>query len=521
MPDIEDTGPSAEQPVASMQPKPAAALGRGSLLIAFIAMLCLIIGPGAPLILRPFSRPVIQVAIPASQSGRLVQEVLSKWDRKNFDIDIVPLSHDNLFKAEIGNTGQFDVLMVDDPWLAQLATLHKLKPVPRPKFDNYLPKFVPEFLRLSYYRNRYPRRPELAALTANDQVHVDIAKLKKVGDDYGFYALPFLGNTQAIVRNNASTGETKAVEVMAKPWSDLISKTPYFLMRMGTNNGALADFLPILWAEGGCLIRTDSAGHELSGLHKSMAAEKAFNFSLAAAAAAPLQHARFNDDDVQTYLLKRPDSIAISWLAYRKFGTPQTITENKGSSVTWYGMPPAEPVNDPANDGCSLDEPRVEAGKQGPGTLGVWLLAVSSNSSHPAQAWDFIQWAFDHLPLPATGATAAGSCASTGEIEPADKDLLKGYPTPFEDQLSCGAQVAVRHSAPRPSHPKWNEIEDAVGLRIRQMHWRTLTSTEVVDSADCKLHEIIENESVEDLSVRSDREKHFSSWSHCPEIPIP
>jgi hypothetical protein len=160
-------------------------------------------------------------------------------------------------------------------------------------------------------------------------------------------------------------------------WSTLKDKDPRFLMRMGSNNSAVADFLPILRGEGGCLIINSKAKNpDRSALGTNGIAAQALADSLDLVKHGPIQHARFMDDDVQTYVLNMPDSIAISWLAFVgwKPSAERTPRDNTGE-IRWYLMPKAAPH---AQSLWADEAAAIEA----PGTLGAWLLPVNSHSGN-------------------------------------------------------------------------------------------------------------------------------------------
>jgi hypothetical protein len=390
------------------------------------------------------------------------------------------LTYDKLFEAETTTdpkAEQFDVMMVDDPWLAQLVEEGRLEQITNHTLEHQLSgvkltEFAPEFLSVAYYRKSQPyaadRRPTRDQLKQPKQTHPDLAKLKALsGSGYGLFALPYLGNVQAIVRHTAESKKPDPLGVVDQvTWSTLKEKDPRFLMRMGSNNSAVADFLPILRAEGGCLITNGmEANPDRSALSSNGIAVQALADSVDLVKHGPIQHARFMDDDVQTYVLNMPDSIAISWLAFVGWRPSlEKAPQGNTGEIRWYLMPKAAPN---AQRPCADEAAAVEA----PGTLGAWLLAVNSHSREQRSAWVFVSMVLQDLA----------------------KSAPEGFPTPFEDQLSRKRwiQSAVHNSVPRPSHPRWHDIENAVGIRIRQAHWGTLDPAEAIKRADLDVDQIL------------------------------
>jgi hypothetical protein len=455
-----------------------------------------LIGVGAPMAYKLEPHTLIQIGIPDSQTGNYMLATLEKWkpeEHGGIELEATPLSYEDLLFAETDTTPPpFDVMMVDDPWLAQLAHWGRLAAVPENQFHDFFVGFAPEFLRVAYYQDpkdaRTPRRPALAALTTKGQTHPDVEQLDKLHGNYTLYALPYVGNVQVIARHSPASGEDDLHTPLAGGqvgWSFLMNPGTQFFMRMGSNNGAVADFLPLLWSEGGCLIRRNAQGQEISGLSDNGAGLATLDLSLKLVANGPIQYARFTEEDVQTYLKNTPESIGISWLAFRIRGLLTQDLQNRNGSIRWYSMPAMDPE---VKTSCDSDLPLAETGKRSPGTLGAWLLAVNSSSTRQNDAWKFVHWALQQIGN-AKRPPWAAECSD--EIEPIGNDPLNGFPTPFEDQLSCGARKAVRNSRPRPSHPRWHEIEDAVGFRIRQVHWGTLKSTEAMHDIEGEVNEIL------------------------------
>ena len=498
MPELEEpeTG-RAEVPAASEGPRQNGKMPgkKVRVTLSLTGFVCLI-GIGAPLAYKFEPRAVIQIGIPESQMGNHIQETLEKWkpeEHGRIELEAIPLSYEDLLFSETDTRPPpFDVIMVDDPWLAQLAHWGRLAAVPESQFRDFFTGFAPEFLHVAYYQDpkdvKTPRRPALAALTLKGQTHPNLEQLDKLHGSYTLYGLPYVGNVQVIARHSPASGKDDLRVHLAAGhagWPSLVNPGTQFYMRMGSNNSAVADFLPLLWSEGGCLIAKNAQGQEISGLSDSGPALAALDLSLKLVASGPIQYARFKEEDVQTYLKNTPDSIGVSWLAYRSGLLRQASPQNGNGGIRWYSMPT---VDTEVKNSCNSDVPLVDTGKRSPGTLGAWLLAVNSSSKQRDEAWKFVHWVLQQVRDVKTPPSAA-ECSD--EIEPVGNDPLNGFPTPFEDQLTCGSRKAVRNSRPRPAHPRWREIEDALGFRVRQVHWGTLKSTEAMHDVEGELNEIL------------------------------
>jgi hypothetical protein len=304
-------------------------------------------------------------------------------------------------------------------------------------------------------------------MTLNDSPEtLDPAKLRKLGSSYGLYAVPYIGNAQTLA---ASTQRPLA---QAQSWKGLAKNlqgtNSTFYSRLGSNNSAVADFLPILWANGGCIVGGTS-DHEVAGFTADgrTAAHDALDMSMKLAGSNPVQYTRFGEEDVYQGLQASSNAAGVSWLAYRN--------DKLSGSLRWYRMPDGEmPVRSPCQGSAEISS---DGNNLRTGVLGMWALAVPNGSTNHDLGWTFIAWALKQWSHPAEQ-VASDHCSVSRELtDPA------GVPTPFEDQLTCDVRCLIRHSRPRIADPDWHEIEAAVGLRIREAHWGMRSLDEAVDLA--------------------------------------
>ena len=223
----------------------------------------------------------------------------------------------------------FDVALVDDPWIAELASKHVLRTIPDDLIKKDAPiiaDYAPEFLRVCFYRDRVPGRP-----TLDDMKEPDKTVLKKEG--YQIYALPYLGNMQAL----AVSPQVRSV--VERPGNKLtwtqIEQTAKgnvrFYSRLGSDNGALVDFLPILWSYGGCLVRRNGE-KEISGFSGEAGSpeRRALQTSLNISLRSSPEYSRFDEDVLFDYIGTQPDLLSVSWLAFRS---------KRKSGIDWHTMP--------------------------------------------------------------------------------------------------------------------------------------------------------------------------------------
>jgi hypothetical protein len=438
-----------------------------------------------------WQKPIIRVAILDAQPGRRLEKDLETWrkehqladtfaEKNSSEIHVFAFNYEELYSVvtDPSKLAEFDAVMIDDPWMATLVENDQLDAVPVDTFAAMLPRFAPEFLRTSYYRKqlRGSRRPTLswvkAAMTAPT----------KNSDAFGLYALPYVGNAQSLVTVGSDiTSDSPALRTWSGIRDNLARWHGTFYSRLGTNNSALVDFLPLLWANGGCLVAQSDNG-EVSGLEQTgfHAATTALQMSKKLAEKSSVQYTRFKDEEVNRSLTQSDsDAVGVSWLAYRVKKDSKTERGLK-SELHWHPMPGAEPSAEIAPI-CQSNEERLAAkdaeaqhmaARENNGAFGLWSLAVPRRRDHPKLAWGFVKWALDMR------RNDRADRAELAVVDESCKDCLekvddKYFPTPFEDQMTPKVKDLIRRSRPRVSHPDWFEIEAAIGFRIREAHWGT------------------------------------------------
>ena len=439
-------------------------------------------------------RPVLRVALVDSNSGErlrlavpALQKKLSDSAGKPVDIHVFSIPYDDLYRSlheqereEAVPSQQFDVVLVDDPWIAELASKHVLSPLPddwleNPALKRTILNYAPEFLRVDFYRNTAPRRPQLDDLW-------DVPETVSIGraaaafrKGYKLYGLPYVGNMQALtVSPNIKDGAIGAVGGSGTTWSGLRAQTDKgpvrFYSRLGSDNGALIDFLPILWSYGGCLVSTDRDGREVTGFtaRPDSPEWRALDTSIAISRRSSPEYSRFDEDVLFRFVSDKANLLSISWLALRGRSLQAPGSHGPG----WYQMPVNEEGPSP---GCADNEER--RGTRRSGGLGLWSLAIEAGASERELAAQFVQYAVEDLwndagsGDPVCSAHGGNTPAQLEELPP-DRSVF--YPSPLLSKMSCATRKMVALARPRISHPEWHKIEHAVGLRVREAHWQTI-----------------------------------------------
>src|SRR5262249_5372070 len=146
-------------------------------------------------------------------------------------------------------TGPFDVIMLDDPWLPALllctgeekgsitCRLHHLEFQNNKRFQELeLSDFLESCLRVCLYPYNPSYRP------SSD---------RQVFNNSGFYALPFVGNSQLFCRL-----KTRPESSVMTSWEEVLKETVDrgkqgqlgYIMRVGPGNSIVTDFMPIFWS---------------------------------------------------------------------------------------------------------------------------------------------------------------------------------------------------------------------------------------------------------------------------------
>jgi len=365
-------------------------------------------------------RPTLTIAVHQGVEGVPLKQVAQQFCQKVYrgDIKVVELDYDELYEAEwsaVAGRGasypfesypRFDVIMLDDPWLPALAASNQLRPL------------------------------DVAALTGNNVQDFPPASLKACQVASAYYALPFTGNSQLFCR---ATRKGAPKTALPANWKQLLEpgfaeagRVPY-AMRLRPGNSIATDFFPILWE----FAPKSFTEQDYLNLDPKQSAAALETFRRLAAtqnwAGAVTQ-----DVDVAVSLALGSASSGIVWsswaMALERLEDQVGAASGAQLEFGWFGDESSKPL------------------------LGNWLLAVPSNSPHPQQAEQFIQFAIakEHMEM------AAKFGNPPARISVLSGDLRKTYP-------SFGAQLAsLKQARPRPRTPCWREVERKVGDALSQ-----------------------------------------------------
>ena len=203
-------------------------------------------------------------------------------------VEVVELPYANLFEKEeldlTSRTGAYDVIMMDDPWFPLMSDNGNLAELPRQPDSDFLPTCV-----------------QVCQRAADDR----------------YFALPYVGNAQLFFYREDLF--QKYGIAPPKTWDDVLAaaktigareKMFGYVMRAAPGNAVVADFMPLLWAFGGDILRAGKPNCD------SPEAIEALRFMLQLGKYSPPGYAGFNADEVSAHLLQSTAVMSINWPAW-------------------------------------------------------------------------------------------------------------------------------------------------------------------------------------------------------------
>lgn len=336
-------------------------------------------------------------------------------ERTGIEVEVQPLGYselrDKLVTEMLQKTGAFDVVMLDDPWLAEFASqgfLENMDELLRQRGVGVDPDFVPSTVEVSRYEGV-------------------------------LYALPYVGNVQLFVYRKDLFDKYGLGE--PRTWDDVLraAKTIFegeggevygYVIRGKKGNPVVTNFLPIFWGYGARIV--DDMGDP-----KVLSEEgiRALNAFIELKNYAPPGTENFNSPEVKAALYNGKTAMTIVWPAWvPALDDPgQSMVAGKVVVTT---TPGARPM------------------------IGAWLLAVPTTSKNKEAALDFILFVLERdmqrrLALEAGVPPTRSSVYTDGDVVA----KFSWYPIQLE---------ALKVAQPRPRLPQWSKIEDILANYIHQ-----------------------------------------------------
>jgi len=371
----------------------------------------------------------LTIAVNAGVEGTALKLAAKEWGAaRSVDIEVVELPYANLFEKE-----QLDLTSRTGAYDVIMMD------------DPWFPLMAGNGNLATL-----PRAPDGDFLPSCTQV----CKL----DNGAYFALPYVGNAQLFFYRRDLFDKYSLTA--PKTWDDVLSAAKLiggkekmfgYVMRAAPGNAVVADFMPILWAFGGDL---PSSQKDFSP------AIDALRFMLELGKFAPPGYAGFNADEVSAHLLQSTAVMSINWPA-------------------WIAA-----MDDPAKSkvvGKIGFIPMPGEREKGVSELGAWLVGVPAASHHASDAFDFIYWA--------TEAEQMKQAALRGN--PPTRRSVFAAPDLIAKFRAFPAQLATLESArPRPRTPRWNEIENALGIYLSKANGGAMDPAEAIHRAADAIRDI-------------------------------
>jgi ABC-type glycerol-3-phosphate transport system substrate-binding protein len=377
--------------------------------------------------LPPFHQR-LRIAIHEGGTGAPLLHIAEGFSAKH-DVEIVLAPYGQLYNREWaslrGDPSEqpFDVIMLDDPWLARFATPEKdggaapLRPLEgelRKRLESdYFAKSVSHVCQIPYCVEKRPC----------------------VGTPR-YYAVPFVANTQLFARGPAVPEDTPDWEKVqqAKERLDQSGRAFGYAMRRGPGNSIVTDFIPILWsycpecwhAGIGPLPEREglAAIEKLVQLSRNDKGKRRPGFA----------DESLDDFDLASYWAKDAADMGLVWSSW-------------AMSL----------ANIRANDGAKHQMIRYDVVPGSRPALGAWLLAIPANARYPGLAEEFLSWATDRDRMI--------DAARQGNPPPV-AGLLSSLPLSGKFDFSEAQQQSLAKAHPRPRTPCWKDLESQIGTTL-------------------------------------------------------
>jgi multiple sugar transport system substrate-binding protein len=390
------------------------------------------------------------IAVPSGSEGDGLRAAAADYTAmKGINVEIVQAPYSNLFEqaanAGATNSGVFDIILMDDPWIPFFAENGHLE-----ELDSYF---------------------EAAGLEGPDDdfLSKSLAICRNPYETGAWVCLPYVGNAQMFFYDGAKFAE-QGVEGAPATWDDVITAAKamteagggrYFgyVFRGGEGNPVVADFMPIFWSYGADLFNEDRSAVTID----TPEAAKAMETFMALKETAPQGVESYSADEVGRALAAGTAASSINWPNW-----VATFEDPSQSQVV--GKISYSPIPAGTNPGSS--------------EIGHWTMGIMKASENKQEAFDFMLWATspEQIKISATRGNPPVRRSVFTDPELTAQDQFRHYPILME---------AIEASTPRPRHPKWPEIENAFGKELSAAVAGTITPAEALTNAQAAVEAIV------------------------------
>lgn len=384
----------------------------------------------------------LTIAARAGSMADALTEVVKQYEEKTGNkVQVNAMPYDNLKETVVldvrNNSGAFDLVMIDDPWMPEFAEAKLLT-----NLDSYFPDGLD-----------------------SDFVQKSVALGKVPYETGSTYAVPLIGNVQMFFYRNDLV-EKYDVEA-PKTWDDVLTfaetikdeepETFGYALRGQRGNPIVSNYLPLFWAYGGKVL-----DENMKPQVNTEAGVKAMEMYMKLKETGPKGVETFDSDQIATSLTQGQVAMTIAW--------PSWVSEvdNKENSnvvgkVNFSAVPSQE------SDATAM--------------IGNWLLGIPRTSQNADAAAAFLEWVTSAETQKEMTTLGAGAPTRVSVYE--DPELVEQY-RHFPAQLE-----ALQNSVARPRTSKWSKMEDSWGMYLSQILAGQLDIKEGLDKANEELEGIL------------------------------
>lgn len=385
----------------------------------------------------------IVVAARAGSMADALETLATEYEENTgVKVKITALPYDSLKEKIVldvrNNSGAYDLVMMDDPWMPELGESGLLTPL-----DDYFKDGVDEdFIKKS----------------------VDLCRVPY--ESGSLYALPLVGNVQMFfyrkdLFEKYDLEEPTTWEQVLEASQVITEKEPEtfgYVLRGQRGNPVVSNYIPLFWAYGGKVL-----DENMKPQVNSEAGIKSMQMYLKLKETGPIGVETFDSDQIATALTQGTAAMTIAWPSW------VSKVDNEESSKV-VGKIKFAAVPGEVNDSAAM--------------IGNWLLGVPKTSKNTDLAVEFLKWVTDK-DAEKKMALAGGGVPTRISLYQ-DTDLIEEY-RHFPAQLD-----ALEHSVARPRTPLWSKIEDTWGLYLSQIVSGEMEIKEGLDKANKEIEKIMQ-----------------------------
>jgi len=350
--------------------------------------------------------------------GKVIEKCLPAFEEKNnCEIETLDLSFDDLHSKialdTVNKEGAYDLCMVDGSWMAEFTE------------NNVL-------LNLSK-----------AGYSFDDDIIPATLTICKVGDD--IYLAPYFGNVTVMLYNRALVKAAGYASKDIKTWADIqkiaqvakASGKNGYIIRGGSPDNIVSDFLPILLANGGWVVDANN---------KPTVDTKEFRAALDQYISLYKLGDTMDKDDIVAQIDNGNGALAIGWPG-------------------WY-VPKANSNGDYVTIPSTLD---ANGKSVNTSLYGVWCIGVCNNSTHKELSVKLLEYLMDKDVLLGTIPEGGVPCRYSSLK---NAEVLKTYP---QLETVCSS---LEKGVYRPVIAQWNEFTTILGTEMDNI----IKGTETMDA---------------------------------------